>query len=140
MRLILLLLVPLLLISCDPPPKPQNNANIAEKNKETALKNEVTRIIELAQKIEKDGRNLDIYRYSDLPGDKKACLESVAKKTSRLEDFKTRVEKLPDDFRGKLSPIYTDLDKCLACVDKAVESCKKARGAINEVIREIYPK
>ncbi len=135
------LLVPFLLISCaSPPNNTQNKTNVAEKNKETAVKNEVTRIIELAQKIEKDGRNLDFYRYSSLPGDKKLCLESVAKKTSRLEDFKSRVEKLPDIYRAKLSPIYRDLDNCLACEKNAVESCKKGRTAINEVIREIYPK
>lgn len=138
MKLFFMLLISFFLISCGSSPETQNKIDLAEKNKETAIRNEVTRVIELAQKMEKDGRALDYFRNSYFPYDKKECLKVSAEKSAGLEDFKTRVEKLPAPYREKLSPIYEDLEKCFGCEKKSVESCKKSRAAINQIIKEIY--
>jgi hypothetical protein len=139
MRCFFIALTLFLSIACTTSQTSQNNVNLAEKNKETALKNELKRTVRMAQEVEKDGRALDYLRNSYFPEDKKNCQASSAEKRVSFEDFKTKVEKLPDPYREKLSTLFEDLDKCFNCDKKAVESCKKSRAAINQIIRELFP-
>src|SRR5690348_967783 len=128
MKLFFTALIFCLSISCGSSQSSQNNENLTKRNEQILLKNEVKRTVKLAQEVEKAGRDLDYLRNSYLPEDKKYCQNSAAEKRKSLEEFKAKVEKLPDEYRQKLSPLFEDLDKCFGCEKKDVENCKKARA------------
>ncbi len=139
MKLFIIALNLFLLISCSLEKKTENNANLIEKNKETALRNEVIRLTQEAQKLEQEGRALDLYRLIPNQHETDLCLKAVEERTSRLEYFEERTAKLPDTYQSKLSLILNDLKQCVACHKKAIENCKKARASINQAIKEFFP-
>ncbi len=139
MKLFITTLILFLLIGCSPEKKTEINANLVEKNKETAFRNDLIRLVQEAKKLEAEGRALDFYRLTPTPRNTELCLKAVEERTPRLEDFEARVAKLPDNYRTKLSPIFSDLNQCIACDKKAMESCKKARATINQAIKELFP-
>lgn len=124
--------------------KPQSNksgaANIAntEKNRQVALKNEVTEITRVAQKIEGQGRAMDTYRA--LPGADGArqCAAIMNDQLKQTESLAARVKNLPENYSARLAPIIGELYDCVSCAKAAIESCKKARASINQAIKEIY--
>lgn len=139
MKILFVFLIVVLLTACSSSSQPvKNNEQLAEKNKQTALQNEIKRTVMLAQNLEKSGRGLDSLRGGYLPGDKKLCQQSSAEKRLEFEDFKLRVGKLPEELRGKFTSFYDDLDKCFNCEKSATENCKKARSQINELIKQLY--
>jgi division protein CdvB (Snf7/Vps24/ESCRT-III family) len=131
-----------LFVSCavQPQANKPGAANVAntEKNRQIALKNEVTEITRIAQKIEQQGRAMDSYRA--LPGADgarqcAAVMDDGRKQTANLE---TRIKNLPENYKSRLAPIIGELNDCVTCAKQAIEACKKARASINQAIKEIY--
>jgi division protein CdvB (Snf7/Vps24/ESCRT-III family) len=131
-----------LFVSCavQPQANKPGAANVAntEKNRQIALKNEVTEITRIAQKIEQQGRAMDSYRA--LPGADgarqcAAVMDDLRKQTADLE---ARIKNLPENYNARLAPIIGELNDCVACAKQAIEACKKARASINQAIKEIY--
>jgi hypothetical protein len=144
MKFILTLLTTLsLIVSCSQVPNDNANENakakLAEKNRETAARNEMVRIIEAAQKLEQEGREMEIYRQYSSPINTAACAKVRAEKSVKMQNLQQQSQSLPENYQSKLVPIYEDLAKCLACDKTAIESCKKARADINQAIRELFP-
>ncbi len=137
------LLAAFVFISCSD--KPQANksgaaATIAntEKNRQVALKNEVTEITRLVQKIERQGRAMDSYRV--LPGAEGArqCAAIMNDQQKQTADLEARIKNLPENYNARLTPIIGELNDCVSCAKNAIDGCKKARASINQAIKEIY--
>lgn len=130
-----------LFIACGgkPPTDNAKAANIKAKNERTALTNEVSSIALTAQKLEKQGRGLEIYRNSRKAEALRECQiigEGIRKE---IADLEIRIQKLSDEYRNRLAPFIPDLNECVACSGKASDGCVKARASINKAIKEIYP-
>lgn len=119
-------------------PEAQNKA-IIEKNKQINLLNEVGKILQDAQKIEKFGRNMNSYRLGTDAESKRICNVVSEENRAGIVDVENRVKNLPDNYKDQLSPIITDMNECVSCSKKAVDSCVKARASINKMIKEVYP-
>ncbi len=133
----------LFFISCSAASKPDkpvivDSAKI-EKNKQTAVKNEVGKIIQESQYLEGIGRNFDSYRISQKAESRRACNDLVEDQRREIADLEARIHKLPDNYSDKLTPIINDLNQCVSCSKTAMESCVKARATINQTIKEIFP-
>ena len=124
--------------------KPQANksgaATIAdtEKNKQIALKNEVTEITRLAQKIEQQGRAMDAYRAMPGADGARQCASVMDDQRKQTADLEARIKKLPENYNVRLMPIIGELNDCVSCAKQATDGCKKARASINQAIKEIY--
>ena len=116
-----------------------NKEKTAAKNKQTAMLNEVTNITQIAQKIEKEGRGMNSYRQSAKPESQRECGIIMADEQKQVQNLADRIAKLPESYSRALTPITGDLNDCVACSKKAVENCVKARAAINQAIKEMYP-
>ena len=116
MKSSLLILSALFLFSCSAPaprkPAAPDPAKI-EKNKETALLNEVGEIVRALQSMEKLGRNMDAYRQAPDAESRRTC-------------------------QVQLTAPLVNLNSCVSCSRKSNESCVKARASINKTIKEIY--
>lgn len=114
------------------------NEQIKEKNKLTAAKNEAVEITKLAQKLEQNGRDLQPYRESADAESARQCNAAVEARGAEITDLETRVNKLPETYKSKLSPVIGELRECVSCAKKGLDDCKKARASINRVIKEIF--
>jgi uncharacterized protein YjgD (DUF1641 family) len=119
-------------------PEAQNKA-IIEKNKQINLLNNVGKILQDAQKVEKLGRNMNSYRIGTDAESKRICNVVSEENRAAIVDLETRIKTLPDNYNEQLFPIITDLNECVSCSKKAVDSCVKARASVNKMIKEIYP-
>ncbi len=109
-----------------------------EKNKQIALKNEITEITRVAQKIERQGRAMDSYRA--LPGAEGArqCAAVMDDRRKQTADLEARIKNLPENYHVRLTPIIGELNDCVSCAKQAIDGCKKARASINQAIEELY--
>ena len=115
------------------------NKAIIEKNKQIALLNEVGKIVRDAQSVEKLGRNMNSYRLGFDAESKRICNVVSEENRGGVVDLETRIKNLPDNYKDQLFPIIPDLNECVSCSKKAVDSCVKARASINKMIKELYP-
>jgi len=141
MKLYILILLFISFSSCASKPPIDNalNENIKEKNKETAVKNEVTKITRLAQAIEQQGRDLQSYREAFDAESARQCNQIVEETRKQTADLEIRINNLSENYKKKLLPIVGELNECVSCAKKKLDDCKKARASINQVIAEIYP-
>lgn len=109
-----------------------------EKNKQTAAKNEVTELTRIAQKIEQHGRAMDTYRAMPGADGARQCASVMDDERKQIANLEARVKNLPENYNARLMPIIGELNECVSCANKAIESCKKARASINQAIEEIY--
>lgn len=140
MKLRIILLTAILFVSCSDK-KPNNSAadeNKIARNKETAVKNEVTEITRAAQKLEQLGRGMEIYRMVKNSASARECRISFEDGQKRIMDLEARIKKLPDAYNAQLSPIISDLRECVSCANEAKAGCVKARASVNKAIAEIY--
>lgn len=142
MKLCILLLT-ILSVACGSADKPPASDAAAEnkraKNREIAAKNEVTEITKTFQKLEQQGRGMEIFRQANNAANDRECaaaMEDAQKQTTALE---AKIKNLPESFHAKLMPMIGEVAACAACADDAMESCKKARASINQAIKELYP-
>lgn len=125
--------------------KPQNdeqaakNEQIRAKNRQTAAVNEATQITQTAQKLEKEGRGMDIYRKSSNPESQRECNAIMETEQKQISELDERIKKLPEPFNAQLTPITADLNTCVSCAKNAVESCVKSRATINGIIKQLFP-
>ncbi len=112
---------------------------IVAKNKQTATLNEVTSITQAAQRIEKEGRAMEAYRYLTKAADVQRCHSIAADEQKQVQDLADRITKLPENYNTILTPVTADLNDCVSCAKKAMESCVKARASINGAIKQLYP-
>jgi hypothetical protein len=141
MKLYISLLTIFFLASCSGKPAVKNapDENKIAKNKEIAIKNEATELTRIAQKLDQQGRGMEMYRQAGNAENMRECNLAMEDAQKQLKDFEERVAKLPDSFRLALTPIAADLYECAACSKKAMDGCRKARASINEAIKKIYP-
>lgn len=111
---------------------------LSEKNKQIAIKNEVTRAVEAAQRLEKQGRQMDSYRLAADAASRRSCKTVEEDLQREVKDLETKINGFPEDFAANLSPFVGDLHVCVSCAPGAAASCVKARASVNEAIRKIY--
>ena len=116
-----------------------NAAAIVEKNKQTAVLNEVGATVQDAQAVEKLGRNMDSYRLAADAESKRTCGTVSEDNQRELAELEKRINNLPGNYKDQLISIVPDLNRCVSCTKNAMESCVKARASINKMIKEIYP-
>jgi len=141
MKICISILTIFFFISCSgkPPTDNAKAANIKANNEETALTNEVSAITRTAQKLEKQGRGLEIYRNSKKVEALRECRIIAEGNRKEISDLEVRIQKLADNYKSQLAPLIPDLNECGACSPKAMDGCVKARASINKAIKEIYP-
>lgn len=141
MKLYILILSFIFFASCAVKPPIDNavNENVREKNKQTAVKNEVTKITRLAQAIEQQGRDLQLYREASDAESSRQCKQIVEETRKQTVDLEIRINNLPENYKKGLLPIVGELNECVSCAKKSLDDCKKARASINQAIKEIYP-
>ncbi|MDQ3042858.1 MAG: hypothetical protein M3R11_10855 [Acidobacteriota bacterium] len=128
--------------SCSVQPQTEKPATATvantEKNKQTAAKNEVTELTRVAQKIEQHGRAMDTYRAMPGADGARQCASIMDDERKQIANLEARIKNLPENYNARLMPIIGELNECVSCANKAIESCKKARASINQAIEEIY--
>ena len=144
MKLYISILAVFLFISCSGS-NPQSdeqaakNEAIKAKNKHTAAANEATQITLTAQRLEKEGRAMDLYRNSAKSASQRECNSVMEDQQKQVKDLNDRIQKLPDPFNTQLTPIIGDLNVCVSCAKDAMESCVKSRATINGAIKQLFP-
>jgi hypothetical protein len=140
-QLYILLLVVALCVGCSGKPQMNNVAdeNRRAKNREIAAKNEVTEITRLFQKLEQHGRGMEIFRQANDAANDRECGVAMEDAQKQTTDLEARIKNLPENYHARFTPIVSDVTACASCSDKAMDSCKKARAAINQAIKELYP-
>ena len=141
MKLYVLILALFFYVSCAPKPPVDSAANerTREKNKQVALKNEVTELTRLAQKIEQHGRDMQPYREASGAESMRQCNQIIEERRKDILDLETRINNLPESHKNKWLPIIAELNECVSCARKGLDDCKKARASINQAIKELYP-
>lgn len=144
MRFLIIILFALFLFSCAAPARsPRKSAAPdpakIEKNKETALLNEVGEVVRSIQSLEKLGRNMDAYRQAPDAESRRTCQQLMEDRKREISELEIRIKNLPNNFSAHLTPPLADLNQCVSCLKQANENCVKARAAINKAIKEIFP-
>ena len=142
MKLCILLLVTVFFIACSAAKPPVNDAaaeNKRARNREIAAKNEVTEITKTFQKLEQQGRGMEIFRQANDAANDRECNAAMEDAQKQTADLEARIKNLPESFHARFIPMIGDVAACASCADKAMESCKTARASINQAIKEIYP-
>jgi len=141
MKLCILLFITVLFAACSGKPQANNapDENKRARNKEIALKNEVTEITRAFQKLEQQGRGMEIFRQANDAANDRECGIAMEDGRKQAVDLETRIKNLPENYHARLLPIIGDATACASCSDKAMDICKKARASINQVIKELYP-
>ncbi len=115
------------------------NEAIIEKNKQITLLNEVGETVRDAQSIEKLGRNMDSYRLALDAESKRVCNVVMEENRQEVINLEARIKNLPASYKDQLTLIIPNLNECVSCSKKAMDSCVEARASINKMIKEIYP-
>lgn len=143
MKKALLIFTAFMLVACAGSPQAENTdpnrEKILAKNKQTAMMNELTNITQAAQKLEKEGRGMDLYRNSVKAESLRECNSVMADEQKQVQDLADRIAKLPESYTSVLTPITGDLIECVSCSKKAMENCVKARASINKAIKQWFP-
>jgi len=134
-----------LFVACAPvnqPPskKAPTDPALIEKNKQIALKNEVTLVTQAVQKLEQQGRDMEAIRQAPDAESRRQCGTAMEYRHQQVKDLETKVNGFPNPFNSTLTPIIADLNVCVSCSKTALPSCKKTRAALNEAISEIFNK
>ena len=141
MPLYILLLIVALFVACSGKPQVNNavDENRRAKNKEIAAKNEVTEITRAFQKLEQQGRGMEIFRQASNAANDRECSVAMEDAQKQTTDLEARIKNLPESYHVRFISIVSDVNACASCSDKAMDSCKKARASINQAIKELYP-
>lgn len=141
MKLCISLLIAVFFVACSGKPQAKNTAdeNKRAKNKEIAAKNEVAEITRTFQKLEQQGRGMEIFRQANNAANDRECGAAMEDAQKQIIGLEARMKNLPESYNVRLLPIVGDLTECASCVDKAMNSCRKARASINQAIKEMYP-
>ena len=146
MKLYVLLPAVLFLISCSggaPPQQPgKATKEIAntEKNKQIALRNEVIETTQAAQKLEKQGRDMESFRQAIDAESARQCRSVMEERQRQAKELEAKVNNFPNPFNSYLTPIIADLNACVSCSKTAMTSCVKTRAELNKAIEEMFPK
>jgi len=140
MKKVILIFTALFLFGCQQEAAPDpNKERIIAKNKQTSVINEITLITQAAQKIEKEGRGMELYRNSPKAESQRECNSVMESEQKDIQNLADRIAKLPEEKSVILMPIPETLNQCVACTKTAMESCVKARASINEAIKKLFP-
>lgn len=82
---------------------------------------------------------MDSYRLAADAESKRVCNVLAEDRKRETADLETKIKNLPEIYNGQLIPILPDINECVTCSKKAMESCVKARASINETIKRIFP-
>lgn len=144
LKLYLPALTTFLFIGCSAaPPPPSENAAAgsikSEKNRQIALSNEITEFTQAAQKLERQGRDMESFRQWTDAESQRQCKVAMEDRQQQIKALEEKIKKFPDPFGAYLAPIIPDLNECVTCSKKAAASCVKARSSINDAIEKMYP-
>ena len=124
-------------------PQPAQPANadpaIIEKNKQTAVLNQVGKVTSEAQYLEKLGRDMEVYRAADDSQARRNCAGLSEMRMHDIADLDAKIKSLPDNYSARITPIIADLKPCVSCARKAIDGCIKTRAELNRMIKETYP-
>jgi superfamily II helicase len=130
-------------VSCADKPKSNQSAAevnaIVEKNKQTAVLNEISSLTRTAQRLEGQGRAMDSYRRAPDAERQRICSQIMEDSKRDLTEMQTKINNLPEKYIASLTSITNDLSECTSCQKNAMDSCKKARASINEYIKQTFP-
>ena len=137
------ILIILVFTSCsqNPPankPAIADNAKI-EKNKQTAILNEVSDLTRAVQRLERQGRGMDSYRLTSDAESQRACNGLMEDRQREVNELEARIKNVPETYSIRLASIIPDLSGCVSCSKKAMSNCVKTRAAVNGLIKELYP-
>ena len=143
MKLYTILLIILVFTSCSQNQRVNksvviDNAKI-EKNKQTALLNKISELTTVAQRLERQGRGLESYRRASGAESLQACNNFMEDLRRETNDLEANIKNLPESYSVRLASIIPDLNECVTCSKKAMNSCVKSRATINELIKELFP-
>ena len=142
-KLALTILSALFFISCAAASQPGKRLVVdsakIERNKQTAIRNEVSEIMREGQYLERIGRDMDSYRLAQDAESRRTCDTLMEDRRKEIADLEARIKKLPASYNDQLTPIIADLSQCVSCSKDAMENCVKTRATINKAIKEIYP-
>lgn len=131
------------LLACADQPKSNKSSAevnaIIEKNKQTSLLNEISAITRTAQRLEGYGREMDSYRRAPDAERQRTCNQLMIDGKRDLAEMEIKINNLPENYKVQLTSITSDLNECVSCSKKAMESCKKARASINDYIKQTFP-
>ena len=114
-------------------------AELSKKNKQIALKNEVTKATEAAQMLEKQGRQMESYRLASDAESARQCKAVEEDLQRQTKDLEAKIKSFPEPYISSLAPITGDLNVCVSCSKRtAMASCVKARASVNNAIKEIF--
>jgi len=143
MKLLITMLSALFFISCSAASQPNKSVIVdsakIEKNKQTAIRNEVSEITRESQYLERIGRDMDSYRLAQDAESRRTCNALMEDRRREIADLEARIKNLPDNYNVQLTPIIADLNQCVSCSKKAMDSCVKTRASVNKAIKEIFP-
>ena len=140
MKLAIVFLAAIVFAACSQ--KQQVNDSVNENKKamrqQIAVKNEATEITRSLQKLEQQGRAMEMFRRVKTNESRRECVTAMEDGQKQTVDLDGRIKNLPDNYKAPLAPIINDLNECLSCSDKALTACVNARAAVNQAIKEIY--
>lgn len=114
-------------------------AELSEKNKQIALKNEVVKATEAAQMLEKQGRQMESYRLGADAESARQCKVVAEDLQRQTTDWEAKVKSFPESFGTHLTPVTSDLKACVSCSKTAaMPACVRARASLNKAIKEIF--
>ena len=99
------------------------NQAVIEKNKQTAVLNQVGATVRDVQSVEKLGRNMDSYRLAQDAESKRACSSVMEDNQREIADLEAKINNLPDNYKAELTSIIPDLNQCVSCAKNAMDSC-----------------
>lgn len=142
MKIYIAALTIFLFVSCSSSAPTNNNAvkdpAKIEKNKQTAVLNEVTETTQAAQKLEKQGRDMEALRQWSDAESRRQCGAAMDERQKQVKDLADKIKNFPPPLGASLTSFIDDLNQCVSCSKTAMPSCVKARASINKTIGEIY--
>ncbi|MDQ6786245.1 MAG: hypothetical protein M3033_05430 [Acidobacteriota bacterium] len=111
-----------------------------EKNKQIAQTNAAIEVTQAAQKLEKQGRDMEALRQAVDAESARQCHTVMEDRQEQVKNLEAKVSDFPNNFKTRLIPIINDLNVCVSCSKTAMTSCVKTRASLNEAISEMFPK
>jgi uncharacterized coiled-coil DUF342 family protein len=126
MRLLRLLAVPIVLGLVAGVAKAQAYKPMSEQKEKTAA------VLKAVKAMEKKGRGMEKLRASGITADMQICGQQMRKLQPETKLLRKETESLPIDILMPLSAAAIELQLCVSCASRAMESCNRAKEHIRD--------